>query len=69
MLNPSIRPSRILPALALAGVAMATSLVVVAFCAVAMAVAQDSNEAPAAKTSAELAPAPNPFAGLKPAFT
>jgi len=60
---------RILPALALVALAVASALAAVAFCAGALAATQDSTGAPAATTPAETAPVPNPFAGLKPAFT
>jgi hypothetical protein len=67
--KPNLFPLRILPALALALLTVAASLAMVTSCAGSAAAAQDSTGAPAAATPAETAPAPNPFAGLKPAFT
>lgn len=69
MSKPSTLPLRIIPALALASLAVGAPLVAGTSCVVAVAAAQDSTGAPAAATPAGTTPAPNPFAGLKPAFT
>ena len=69
MSKPNLLPLRIFPTLALVAIAMAGSLAAVTSCAGSVAAAQDSTGSPAAATPAETAPAPNPFAGLKPAFT
>jgi hypothetical protein len=67
--KPNLFPLRIFPALTLAALAVATSFAAVASCAGTVAAAQDLTGAPAAPTPAGTAPAPNPFAGLKPVFT
>ena len=69
MPKPSFLPMRIFPMLALAALAVVAVLAAVTSCVGAAATAQDSTGAPAVLTPAETVPAPNPFAGLKPAFT
>jgi hypothetical protein len=65
----STLPSWIFRAFVLMAIAMVTSLAGVTSCDGVVAAVLDAAEAPAAATPAETAPAPNPFAGLKPAFT
>ena len=63
MSKPSTLALWILPALALVALALTASF------AGAVVAARDSTGAPAAATPTGTAPAPNPFAGLKAAFT